>query len=79
MRCIISESKKILPLIVGKLACSSFLGLRVNPVAPLITRMCFNDTVLPADNGLDGLCPLFITKGQMITISMYTLHRDKSF
>lgn len=44
-----------------------------------MTRICFRDTVLSAGGGPDGLCPVLITKGQLVNLSTYALHRDKSF
>lgn len=54
-------------------------NLRLNPVAPLMSRMCLRDTVLPAGGGPDGGDPLLVTRGQTIAWSTFALHRDSSF
>ncbi len=48
-------------------------------MAPLLSRRCFNDTVLPAGGGPNGSDPLLVNKGQTIAWSSYALHRDASF
>ena len=55
------------------------LALRLHPVIPLNSRMAIVDTVLPVGGGPDGQSPLFIPKGQIVSYSVYTMHRRKDY
>ena len=43
---------------------------------PFNFREAINDTVLPVGGGPDGKSPVFVSKGQQVTFSVYTMHRD---
>ena len=50
--------------------------LRIIAILPHLDRECLEDAVLPRGGGPDGTKPVFIAKGQMITISFYAMqHR----
>ena len=52
-------------------------SLRLHPVVPINTREAIEDTTLPRGGGLDGQSPIFIKKGQLVTWSLYSMHRRK--
>lgn len=54
-------------------------SLRVHPVVPLNSRQSLVDTTLPLGGGPDGKSPLFIPKGQLVTWSLYAMHRRKDY
>ncbi|KAI5811555.1 cytochrome P450 [Peziza echinospora] len=51
--------------------------LRLYPVTPFNRKVAAEDIVLPAGGGPDGTAPLLLKKGQMISYSMFSLHRRK--
>ncbi|CAG8008810.1 unnamed protein product [Penicillium olsonii] len=51
-------------------------SLRLYPIVPFNFREAINDTVLPVGGGPDGRSPVFVSKGQQVTFSVYTMHRD---
>ena len=54
-------------------------SLRLYPVVPFNSRMAEVDTVLPLGGGPDGKSPLFIKKNQVVSYSIYSLHRRKDY
>lgn len=54
-------------------------SLRIHPVVPLNSRQAVEDTVLPRGGGPDGHAPIFIPKGQVVTWSVYSMHRRKDY
>ncbi|KAL8819488.1 MAG: hypothetical protein Q9191_007725 [Dirinaria sp. TL-2023a] len=50
--------------------------LRLHLPASRITRVALRDTVLPVGGGGDGRSPLFVTKGQLVEMDLFTLQRD---
>lgn len=54
-------------------------SLRIHPVVPLNSRQAVEDTVLPRGGGPDGRAPIFIPKGQVVTWSVYSMHRRKDY
>ena len=44
--------------------------------ASRIARVALKDTVLPVAGGQDGRSPLFVPKGQVVEMELYTLQRD---
>lgn len=50
---------------------------RLNPAIGTNTRMALRDTILPTGGGLSGYgtSPIFVRKGDTITVSFYALHR----
>lgn len=50
--------------------------LRFHLPASRITRIALRDTVLTVGDGHDGRSPLFIPKGQIVEMDLYTLQRD---
>jgi cytochrome P450 len=54
-------------------------SLRFHPVVPSNSREALVDTVLPLGGGPDGKSPLFCKKGQVVSWSIYTMHRRKDF
>ena len=51
-------------------------SLRLHPAASRIDRIALNDTVLPRGGGQDGRSPIFVPKGRVIEMDLYTLQRD---
>ena len=51
-------------------------SLRLHPAASRIGRCSLRDTVLPKGGGPDGESPLFVPKGRVIEMDLYSLHRD---
>ncbi|PYI24336.1 cytochrome P450 [Aspergillus japonicus CBS 114.51] len=49
--------------------------LRLLPPVPLNFRVAVKDTSLPVGGGPDGKAPVFIRKGQLVTYSVYAMHR----
>ncbi|KAI9773731.1 MAG: hypothetical protein M1839_002029 [Geoglossum umbratile] len=49
--------------------------LRLYPVAPINGRVAVRDTVLPTGGGPSGKEPVAIRKGQLVTYSVYVMHR----
>ncbi|KAL9107200.1 MAG: hypothetical protein Q9187_008463 [Circinaria calcarea] len=54
-------------------------SLRLHPIAPLLSRVCLHDTIVPAGGGPDGVAALLIRRrGETVAASTYALHRCKS-
>ena len=51
-------------------------SLRLHPAASRIGRTALRDTVLPVGGGLDGQSPIFVPKGRVIEMDLYTVQRD---
>ena len=51
-------------------------SLRLHPASSRIGRISLNDTVLPRGGGEDGRSPIFVPKGRVIEMDLYTLQRD---
>ncbi|PYH47181.1 cytochrome P450 [Aspergillus saccharolyticus JOP 1030-1] len=49
--------------------------LRLLPPVPFNFRVAVKDTSLPVGGGPDGKAPIFIRKGQLVTYSVYAMHR----
>ena len=54
-------------------------ALRLYPVVPTNSREAVVDTTLPVGGGPDGRSPIFIPKGQVVTWSVYSMHRRKDY
>ncbi|KAL5358473.1 cytochrome P450 [Aspergillus floccosus] len=52
-------------------------SLRLYPIAPLNRRIAVRDTTLPRGGGRDGRQPIYVRKGQVILLSIYSMHRRK--
>ena len=52
-------------------------ALRLHPPIGMVTRIALKDTVLPAGGGTHGSAPIFVKKGDQISINYYALHRRK--
>ncbi|KAL3496953.1 n-alkane-inducible cytochrome P450 [Aspergillus germanicus] len=50
-------------------------SLRLHPVVPRNERQAIRDTVLPLGGGPDGLSPVFVPNGTLVSYSLYALHR----
>ena len=50
--------------------------LRLHPPASRVVRVALRDSLLPVGGGLDGCSPLFVPKGQIIELDLYTLHHN---
>ena len=53
------------------------IALRLYPSVPINGRKANKDTFLPLGGGPDGRSRLFIPKGQMVTYTLYAMHRRK--
>jgi cytochrome P450 len=51
--------------------------LRLYPIVPGNAREALADTVIPVGGGEDGLSPLFVPKGTLVSWDVYTMHRRK--
>ncbi|CZT17218.1 related to cytochrome P450 family protein [Ramularia collo-cygni] len=49
--------------------------LRLHPVVPINNRQAVRDTTLPRGGGPDETMPIAIKKGQVVTFSVYLMHR----
>ncbi|KAE8385776.1 cytochrome P450 [Aspergillus alliaceus] len=49
--------------------------LRLLPPVPLNFRVAVKDTSLPVGGGPDGRSPIFVSKGQIVSYSVYAMHR----
>lgn len=54
-------------------------SLRLHPVVPGNSREALEDTTLPLGGGPDGRSPLFVKKGDVMSWSVYTMHRRKDY
>ena len=50
---------------------------RLNPAIGTNTRIALRDTILPTGGGLTGTRPIYVTKGDIVTMNFYALHRRK--
>lgn len=50
--------------------------LRLHLAASRIARAALRDTVLPVGGGADGQSPLFVPKGRIVEMDLYTVQRD---
>lgn len=48
---------------------------RLNPAIGTNTRIALRDTILPTGGGLTGTRPIYVNKGDIVTMSFYALHR----
>lgn len=53
------------------------IALRLYPVVPGNARTAVVDTVIPLGGGEDGKSPVFVSKGQSVQWSLYSMHRRK--
>ncbi|GIJ90120.1 hypothetical protein Asppvi_009070 [Aspergillus pseudoviridinutans] len=54
-------------------------SLRLHPVVPRNERQAVRDTVLPLGGGSDGLSPVFVPKGTIVSYNVYAMHRRPDF
>ncbi|GFF54000.1 cytochrome P450 52A3-B [Aspergillus lentulus] len=54
-------------------------SLRLHPVVPRNERQAVRDTVLPLGGGDDGLSPVFVPKGTIVSYNIYAMHRRADF
>ncbi|KFY57448.1 hypothetical protein V496_06417 [Pseudogymnoascus sp. VKM F-4515 (FW-2607)] len=52
-------------------------SLRLYPSVPQNIRFANKDTTLPVGGGHDGKAPIFVSKGQIISYNLYSMHRRK--
>ncbi|RAH42072.1 cytochrome P450 [Aspergillus brunneoviolaceus CBS 621.78] len=52
-----------------------FESLRIHPPQASNSRIANRDTVLPTGGGADGSSPIFVSKGTMVHIATYAMHR----
>jgi cytochrome P450 len=50
-------------------------ALRIHPVVPANSRVCYKDTVIPVGGGPDGKSPVFVGKGTIVGYWTYAMHR----
>ena len=48
---------------------------RLNPAIGSNTRIALRDTILPTGGGSSGAAPIYVKKGDIVTMSFYALHR----
>ncbi|TEY81952.1 hypothetical protein BOTCAL_0030g00130 [Botryotinia calthae] len=51
-------------------------SLRLHPAASRLGKISLKDTVLPKGGGEDGHFPIFVPKGTVVELDLYTLQRD---
>ena len=54
-------------------------SLRLYPIIPSNSRQALSDTVLPLGGGKDGLSPILVRKGEVVTWDVHAMHRRKDF
>lgn len=54
-------------------------SLRLYPVVPLNSREALEDTILPRGGGEDGMAPIFVPKGGLVSWNLWALHRRKDY
>lgn len=54
-------------------------SLRLYPVVPLNSREALEDTILPRGGGEDGMAPIFIPRGGLVSWNLWALHRRKDY
>ncbi|PVH94786.1 cytochrome P450 [Periconia macrospinosa] len=52
-------------------------SLRLNPSIGTTSRIALSDTTLPVGGGSQGEAPIYIRKGDIFSVSFYSLHRRK--
>jgi cytochrome P450 len=52
-------------------------SLRLNPSIGTTSRIALSDTTLPVGGGATGDAPIYIRKGDIFSVSFYSLHRRK--
>jgi cytochrome P450 len=50
---------------------------RLNPTIGILSRAALRDTTLPVGGGADGSAPIFVKKGDVLSASLYAMHRRK--
>jgi cytochrome P450 len=55
----------------------SNLVLRLYPVVPTNSRFAIRNTTIPCGGGPDGRSQIFVAKGQIVSYSLYDMHRRK--
>ncbi|KAH7419513.1 putative cytochrome P450 [Cadophora sp. MPI-SDFR-AT-0126] len=50
--------------------------LRILPTLPMVDRVAVRNTVLPTGGGPDRKSPIFVAKGQVVAMILWTMHRD---
>ncbi|KAF7933778.1 uncharacterized protein EAE98_003487 [Botrytis deweyae] len=51
-------------------------SLRLHPAASRLGKISLRDTILPKGGGEDGQSPIFVPKGTVVGLDLYTLQRD---
>ncbi|RMJ25140.1 Cytochrome p450 [Aspergillus sp. HF37] len=54
-------------------------ALRLHPVVPRNEREAIRVTVLPLGGGKDGISPVFVPKGTLVSYNIYAMHRRADF
>lgn len=54
-------------------------SLRLHPVVPFNSRQAYEDTTLPVGGGPDGRAPMLVRKGEVVSWSVYVIHRRKDY
>ena len=49
-------------------------ALRLGSPTPITSRVASNDTTLPTGGGQDGTAPVFVPKGMMVVMNMFSIH-----
>jgi cytochrome P450 len=60
---------------LGYEAYMQLAALRLYPPVPLNARTAIKDTTIPVGGGPDGLSPVFVSKGQDVSYSVWAMHR----
>ncbi|RLL97488.1 hypothetical protein CFD26_101553 [Aspergillus turcosus] len=76
VQCCINECKEAVNYFTSL---ADFLELRLHPVVPRNERQAVRDTVLPLGGGKDGLSPVFVPKGTIVSYNVYAMHRRPDF
>lgn len=53
--------------------------LRLYPPVPVNSRQAAKNTRLPTGGGIDGCDPVFVPKGQLVILHMYSVHRLEEY
>jgi cytochrome P450 len=76
VHCCINECKQSF---LASCPLTNVLALRLHPVVPRNERQAVRDTVLPLGGGSDGLSPVIVPKGTIVSYNIYAMHRRPDF
>lgn len=76
LRYVLNESTSSITLLY-ETGYTDKIALRLMPPVPLNFRVAVKDTSLPTGGGPNGRSPVYVRKGQVVTYSVFAMHRRK--